>query len=359
MGSANYVAAYLDEKVACWRKQVNQLADVASTEPHTAYAAFVFGLRHRWTFVQRTMLTTSEHMYPLKNAICSTLIPTLTKHELNDLEMELVTLPARNGGMSFDDPVADSSTKHTDSLEYTTTLTSFLVEEAIELPAGGDLDQEAKAEIKARHQTTLKEKADSIQSRLPDPQRRAMELACEKGGSSTLTTIPIAEHGFFFEDFHDHIHLRYCWPLDNLLPTCPCGANFTIDHAQTCKLSGFIHMRHNDPTTFLTQCMKEVHQDVELEPPLQLLTGETFRHQTANNNPDARADIRVRGFWTDSCNAFFDTRVFYPQARSYQSRGLPSLYQKLESEKKQEYGERINVVEHGSFTSSSSRCAVG
>ena len=60
--------------------------------------------------------------------------------------------------------------------------------------------------------------------------------------------------------------------------------------------------------------------------------------------------IRVRGFWTDSRNAFFDTRVFYPHARSYQSRGLPSLYKKFESEKKREYGERVNAVEHGSFT---------
>ena len=109
-------------------------------------------------------------------------------------------------------------------------------------------------------------------------------------------------------------------------------------------------MRHNHPTTFLAQCMKEVHQDVELEPPLQPLNGETFRHLTANTEPDARADIRVRGFWTNSRNAFFDTRVFYPHARSYQSRSLPSLYKRFESEKKREYGERINTVEHGSFT---------
>ena len=92
--SAEYVAAYLDKKVACWSKQVNQLADVANTEPHAAYATFVFGLQQRWTFVQRKMPTAIEHMDPLKNAICSILIPTLTKHELNDTEMELVTLPA-------------------------------------------------------------------------------------------------------------------------------------------------------------------------------------------------------------------------------------------------------------------------
>lgn len=96
--------------------------------------------------------------------------------------------------------------------------------------------------------------------------------------------------------------------------------------------------------------MKEVYHDIGLEPPLQPPTGETLRHQSANTDPDARADIRVQGFWTDSRNAFFDTRVFYPHARSYQSRGLPSLYKKFESEKKREYGKRVNAVEHGFFT---------
>ena len=109
-------------------------------------------------------------------------------------------------------------------------------------------------------------------------------------------------------------------------------------------------MRHDDPTVFLASCMKEVHNDVEVEPKLQPLTGETFRHRTANTDPDARADIRVRGFWTQGNNAFFDTRVFYPYARSYQSKPLKSLFRKMEEEKKREYGERIKEAEHGSFT---------
>ena len=168
-----------------------------------------------------------------------------------------------------------------------------------------------------------------------------MAQAREKGGSNTLTTIPVAEHGFFDvkANFHDHIHLRYCWPLDNLPSICPCGERFTVDNAQICNLSGFIHMRHDDPTDFLASCMKEIHNDVEVELKLQPLTGETFRHRTANTDPDARADIRVRGFWTQGNNAFFDTRVFYPYVKSYRSKPLKSLFQKMEEEKKREYGE--------------------
>ena len=68
----------------------------------------------------------------------------LTKHELNDLEMELVTLPARYGGMSSDNPVANSSCKHTDSLKCTTSFTSLILDGESELPRGASLDHDAK-----------------------------------------------------------------------------------------------------------------------------------------------------------------------------------------------------------------------
>ena len=353
VGSPEFIAAYLDTKVASWVEQVNHLANIANTQPHAAYAGFVFGLRHRWTFIQRTMPTAGEHMQPLKDAIDHKLLPTVVKHDLNDIELELMRLPARFGGMSFDDPVLDSGRKHTDSLECTANLTQQIMENGDDLMKSIESDSRMKIFVRQRHEASLKVKADDLQRRLPEAQQRAMAQSREKGGSSTLTTIPVAEHGFSFNvkgDFHDHIHLRYCWPLENLPSNCPCGERFTVDHAQICKLSGFIHMRHDDPTNFLASCMKEVHNDVEVEPKLQPLTGESFRHLIANTDPDARADIRVRGFWTQGSNAFFDTRVFYPHARCYRSKPLKSLFRKMEGDKRREYGERIREVEHGSFT---------
>ena len=71
------------------------------------------------------------------------------------------------------------------------------------------------------HKALLKVKADDLQRRIPEAQKCTMAQVREKGGSSTLTTIPVAEHGFFFDvkaDFHDHIHLHYCWVLDNCPP---------------------------------------------------------------------------------------------------------------------------------------------
>ena len=57
----------------------------------------------------------------------------LIKHELNDVELELVTLPACSGGMSLDDPVIDSHCKHAASFECTTCFTALIVQEEFEL----------------------------------------------------------------------------------------------------------------------------------------------------------------------------------------------------------------------------------
>ena len=61
----------------------------------------------------------------------------------------------------------------------------------------------------------------------------------------------------------------------------------------------------------------EVCHDVAVEPPLQPLTGETIVPASANRRDDARADIHARGFWGRQQGAFFDIRVFHPNAPSY------------------------------------------
>ena len=90
VGSPEFVTAYLDEKVTSWVEYVTLFADIPATQPHAAYCGFIFGLQHRWTFIQWTMPLMGNHMQPLKNAIDHKLLPVLVKCELNDMELELV-----------------------------------------------------------------------------------------------------------------------------------------------------------------------------------------------------------------------------------------------------------------------------
>ena len=81
---------------------------------------------------------------------------------------------------------------------------------------------------------------------------------------------------------------------------------------------------------------------------MQELTGEHLLLRTANTEDGAWLDIKARVFWENRWQcAFFDIRVFYPNAQSNRS---TSAYTKHEAEKKRTYGQRVHEVEHGSFT---------
>jgi hypothetical protein len=182
--------------------------------------------------------------------------------------------------------------------------------------------------------------------------QRAVLIAKEKGASAFVGALPLQRYGFDLTklEFRDAVLMRYMWPLSDLPSMCVCGSPFSIEHSQMCHTGGFINMRHDSIRDILAEEMRTVLRDVETEPPLLRLSGEVIHPGSANMDPDARADIRARGFWTDQQSAFFDIRVFYPHAPSYQSKSLSSLCKAFEGEKKRAYSDRILQVEHGSFT---------
>ena len=54
-----------------------------------------------------------------------------------------------------------------------------------------------------------------------------------------------------------------------------------------------------------------------MEPPLLPLNGETIAPVSAICNDETRANVRVTGFWGRRQGAFFDIRIFHPNAPSY------------------------------------------
>ena len=60
--------------------------------------------------------------------------------------------------------------------------------------------------------------------------------------------------------------------------------------------------------------LDKVCYDVATEPPLQQLTGEEIVPATGNQQDEVHTDIHARGFWGQRQGAFFDVRVFHPNA---------------------------------------------
>ena len=87
-----------------------------------------------------------------------------------------------------------------------------------------------------------------------------------------------------------------------------------------------------------------VCNDVEVEPVLQEVTGETLNYG-ANKVRDARLDIHARGFWERQRSAFFDVRLCHANADCYRDLTPPQIYKKYENEKKRQYAERVMEIE--------------
>ena len=116
-----------------------------------------------------------------------------------------------------------------------------------------------------------------------------------------------------------------------------------------CRRGGFIIQPHNELRDLEADMLSMVCNDVEIEPVLQELTGESLP-SGANRAPDARLDIHARGFWERQRSAFFDVRVCHPNADSYRDLDLKQIYKQHENDKKRFYTQRVMDVEQGTFT---------
>ena len=163
--------------------------------------------------------------------------------------------------------------------------------------------------------------------------------------------LPITEHGFELlkQHFWDLLRLHYGWEIANLPIFCKSWSKFDIQHSMSCKKGGFVSIRYNDLRDLTARIVSEICKDTEIAPKLLPLSGEELYGRTTNRSNEARLDIRARGFWNRGQQAFFNVRVFDPNACRYLNKSLQQCYAMNEHEKKRSYNERVLQVDHGTF----------
>ena len=135
-------------------------------------------------------------------------------------------------------------------------------------------------------------------------------------------------------EFKDGLNLRYGWEPPNTPHTCPCGHT---------------HLRHNENRDTFATLLDEVCHDVEIEPKLQSLEGESFHNKTTTTEDDARLDIKANGFWGGRFSrTFFDVKIFNPHVKSC-PKTISDAYKYHESVRTLKYQQRILDEEHSSF----------
>ena len=353
IGSKSFTEEYVRNKVETWTNEIKRLAQVATSQPHAAFAAFTHGLFSRWSYLTRTIPDIQDLLLPLEKEIHQTFIPAITgRPPCSELERDLLSLPARLGGMGLTNPATVSQNAFLASQRLTALLAALIITQETNQAVDPSLTQRLKSTIRSENRQRHDQLALNIYDQLTPQQKRCVDLAKARGSSSWLTALPLTEHGFFLHkgEFRDAVSLRYDWELRNTPQSCGCGATVSVDHAMICHTGGFPTIRHNEIRDITASLLTEVCHNVATEPPLQPLSGEILNHRTANTEDGACLDIRARGFWNGTQDAFFDVRVFHPNASSYRSLSLQAAFRRHKQTKKRVYGERVRKVEHGVFT---------
>lgn len=353
LGTQQYRENFINEKIQIWIKEITLLSQIAKIEPQAAYSAFISGYKHKITYFIRTLPNISQHMKQLDRVLTEDFIPAITDgHRCSATDRTLLSLPPKLGGLGIPEFVKIADMEYSNSRRITEELTNHIINQNKDYKMDPEKMQPIKNEIKLKRNLYHQKLLEDIRAKMSKEETRLNDINQELGASSWLTTLPIKDEGFTLnkQEFWDLIRLRYGWYLSRMPQICTCGSRFDVHHALICKKGGFITLRHNKIRNLTANLLSKVCKDTRVEPQLQKLSGEVLHERTANRSDEARLDISARGFWTTGQVAFFDVRVFYPNAKRHVSQSLTQCYVANETEKKRMYNSRVMEVEHGTFT---------
>ena len=278
-------------------------------------------------------------------------MPAIVGRKVSDIERRILALPIRHGGMGIANPTKTSEHEHDASLRITNNLTQIIYnqEEDFSNYNQEEVNEEIK-KIKAEKEERFKKEYEEIVENLDAKSRRILDLARESGAGSWLNAIPIQSLGYSLnkQEFKDSVCLRYGWQIPDTPTYCRCSKKNDIDHALSCKLGGYVNMRHNRIRDLEAELMREVCHDVKVEPELLPLDSEVDR--AGNVAEKARLDVSGIGVWGSYERSFLDVRIIHPNAPTYMDKQIEKVYEIHEKEKKRMYNERVIQVEKGSFT---------
>ena len=364
VGTHSFKNYFVSNKVSSWVDSVKSLSIIAATEPHAAFSAFTHALQCQWTFLSRTMPGIAELFAPLECAIRTHFLKALLKKDVNDIERDMLALPARLGGLGIPSPCDGAQTSHINSLYISAPIVKLILRQEAELDARALLD-----EIKTLRYIVDKQAEESSKLKLHEvlghaspALKSAVQAASQKGASSWVTAVPTYANETILHknDFVDAIYIRYGWTLLNTPLMCKCHKKFDLQHALDCHLGGLRTIQHNEARDTMAQFMRDAgYSPVEIEPKLQPLSGEEFKYKTTNRDEEARSDIKCYSFWTHMRQAYFDIKVVSPYARSYVNLKPATLFRNAELSKINQYRPRILEIEHADFTPLVFTCAGG
>ena len=271
INSVGFRDIFVKEKDNDWVFQLIMLSNVATFYPQAAYCAFTAGFRHKFNYILRTIPDLSKHLQPVEDVIRHKFIPALCEgRSCSDDERLLLSLPVKLGGLGI--PYLTRIA----ALEYDASR-SIIEPIAKKIISQNDLQDNSNNYV-PEYSDITKKKSEYYQSviaflrrKITSSQCKANEIACSDGASIWLSSLLLKSESSNLSkrEFYDGLYLRYGWNLKNLPSECVCTSKFSTDHALSCKIGGFVTLRHNEMRDLTADLLSTVCKDVCKEPCLQ------------------------------------------------------------------------------------------
>ena len=215
----------------------------------------------------------------------------------------------------------------------------------------GATQNDLRAKFTTRKELRLKTKCAKVLKDLPEELRDLVIRHQDRGASFWLEALPLEEKDFALskQEFKDAVRVRYDLPLSGLPSHCACGEKYNVEHSLSCSNGGFINQRHDNIRDLFVCLLKRVCTNVQQEPHLTPVSGETFSYNTAIVDDGARLDIKARNFWRRGQDAYFDVCVTHVNAPSQKKLDTKTVFHRHEQRMKRNYHERC-LIEHATFT---------
>ncbi|CAB0015791.1 unnamed protein product [Nesidiocoris tenuis] len=335
---------YVRSKVRKWIEDTKKFALAAQKSPQAAHTAFTKSLQFEWAFLQRVVEGCQEEYAPLWETIRHHLIPNLVGREVEDPESELMTMPARLGGLGIKNPRSMSESASEISKKAVDVLVSS-IKNGTPLNYSEHwtrVERISKDAKKARADADQQRSTEIIEQLQPHQQRVLKRIIAEKA-SHWLTVLPNPTDGYDLSptQFRDALALRYGHTPMGLPQTCDgCSNQFDVSHALNCKKGGLVKRGHDYVRDETAALAAQAWGGVTFEP----LIREAGANETA-----LVGDIRIEGVWESGRPAFFDNRIVNADAASYTSREWSQIAQQAAQEKHHKYDQACEDL-RGSFT---------
>jgi hypothetical protein len=166
----------------------------------------------------------------------------------DDPSLKLATLPVKHAGLALPDPTASAQPNHdTSILVCSHLLVALRGKDAFRSADHLTVIQEAKTELKSRHQVKYDSELNSTVSKLSCDIRRTILRGKETG--QCISVQPSAVNGteLSAQEYRYALLLRSALSPGDLQSHCKgCGQKFSVRHTHACKNGGLVISRHNE-----------------------------------------------------------------------------------------------------------------